>query len=64
MSVEVLEEEAAIFSTDGQHPQELPVGAAITVRRAAQPVRVVHGTQAGTFLQRVRQKFELPTGQG
>lgn len=60
--LEVQGEEAGVFSADGQDPLTLPIGSSVVVRRAATPVRVVRSPESGSFLGRVRDKFELPRG--
>lgn len=63
VGLEVLGEDAAIVSTDGQDPMELPPGGRVTVGVAPSPVAMVRRPEAGSFLGRVRDKFELPRGE-
>lgn len=58
--LEVVGEEEGLLSADGRESLELPVGAAVRIRRAAGPARIVRPTDVPDFHALVREKFDLP----
>jgi NAD+ kinase len=60
VTLEVVGDEPGLLSADGRDAVELPVGAAVRIRRADQPARFVRRPDAAPFVARVRDKFDLP----
>lgn len=56
----VVGDEPGVVSADGRETLELPVGAEVTVRAAPVPARFVRPVGGQRFLDRVREKFDLP----
>ena len=56
----VVGEESGLLSADGRQSIELPVGASVLIRASARPARLVRREGAPTFLELVREKFDLP----
>jgi NAD+ kinase len=63
VTLEVLGDEPGLLSADGRPSLELPVGARISVRAAARPVRLVRRRGSPSFYAVLREKFALPAGQ-
>jgi NAD+ kinase len=60
VTLEVLGEEPAQLSADGQSGPELPVGSRVLIQRADQPARLVRREGAPSFFALLREKFQLP----
>jgi NAD+ kinase len=60
VTLEVVGDEPGLLSADGRDAVELPVGAAVRIRRADHPARFVRRPDAAPFVARVRDKFDLP----
>jgi NAD+ kinase len=60
VTLEVVGDEPGLLSGDGRDSVELPVGAAVRIRRADRPARFVRRPDAAPFVVRVREKFDLP----
>jgi NAD+ kinase len=60
VTLEVVGDEPGLLSADGRDSVELPVGAAVRIRRADHPARFVRRPDAAPFIARVRDKFGLP----
>jgi NAD+ kinase len=58
--IEVVGDEAGLLSADGRAAIELPVGARVRIGAAEQRARFVVRPEAPSFLERVREKFDLP----
>jgi NAD+ kinase len=58
--LEVVADEPGLLSADGREGIELAVGSRIRIRAASQPARLVLRDDGPSFLERVRDKFELP----
>jgi NAD kinase len=56
----VVGDEPGLLSADGRDSIELPVGAAVRIRKADAPARFVRRPDAAPFVTRVRDKFGLP----
>jgi NAD+ kinase len=56
----VVGEESGLLSADGRQSIELPVGASVLIRASTRPARLVRRAGAPTFLELVREKFDLP----
>ena len=60
VSLRVVGDEPGLVSADGRETQECPVGATVTIRAFEHPARFVRPTDGQRFLDRVREKFDLP----
>ena len=58
--LKVVGEESGLLSADGRQSIELPVGASVLIRASARPARLVRRQGAPSFLELVREKFDLP----
>ena len=58
--LEVVGDEPGLLSADGREGIELAVGSRIKISAASQPARLVLRDDGPSFLERVRDKFELP----
>jgi len=58
--LEVVGEVEGLLSADGRETIGLPVGTRVRIRAAGIPCRLVRRDDAPTFLDRVRDKFDLP----
>jgi NAD+ kinase len=58
--LKVVGDEPGLLSADGREGIELAVGSRIQIRAASQPARLVLRDDGPSFLERVRDKFELP----
>ncbi len=63
IALEVVGEEPGLLSADGRPSLELPVGARVTVRASARPVRLVRRAGTPSFYSVLREKFRLPAGE-
>jgi NAD+ kinase len=64
VTLEVVGEEPGLVSADGRETQELAVGSRVRIRVADRPVRFVRAAGGQPFLDRVREKFDLPGDPG
>jgi NAD+ kinase len=64
VTLQVVGEEPGLLSADGRDAIELPVGAAVRIRRADRAARFVRRPDAAPFVARVREKFDLPADPG
>jgi NAD+ kinase len=60
VTLEVVGDEPGLVSADGRAAQEIPVGTRVRIRASSRPVRFVRRPDGESFLQRVREKFDLP----
>jgi NAD+ kinase len=60
VTLQVVGDEPGLLSADGRDSVELPIGAAVRIRRADHPARFVRRPDAAPFIARVRDKFDLP----
>jgi len=60
VSLRVVGDEPGLVSADGRETQECPVGATVTIRASDRPARFVRPADGQRFLDRVREKFDLP----
>jgi NAD+ kinase len=60
VTLRVVGEEPGVVSADGRETVELPVGSEVTVRAAPRRARFVRPVGGQRFLDRVRDKFDLP----
>jgi NAD+ kinase len=60
VTLEVVGEVPGLLSADGREALELPVGASATIRRSPQSASLIRHDHATSFLDLVREKFELP----
>jgi NAD+ kinase len=60
VELRVMGEEPGVVSADGRETLELPVGSRVTIGAAARPARFVRPADGQRFLERVRDKFDLP----
>jgi NAD+ kinase len=58
--LEVVGDEPALLSADGRASVEMPVGSKVRIGAASRPARLVRRDDASPFLERVREKFDLP----
>jgi NAD+ kinase len=64
VTLQVVGDEPGLLSADGRAAIELPVDAAVRIRAADRPARFVTRPEAPAFLERVRDKFDLPDPAG
>jgi NAD+ kinase len=60
VTLEVVGEEPGLLSADGRGTVELPVGTRVRIRASDRPARFVRRSAPEPFLERVREKFDLP----
>ncbi|MEX0983479.1 MAG: NAD(+)/NADH kinase [Actinomycetota bacterium] len=60
----VVGDEPGLVSADGRESEEVPVGTRVRIRTSSRPVRFVRRGDGEPFLQRVREKFDLPGDPG
>jgi NAD+ kinase len=60
VTLEVVGDEVGVLSADGRQAIEVAVGTRVRIRAADEPARLVVRPGAPSFLERVRDKFDLP----
>ncbi len=60
VELEVVGDEPGLLSADGREGVELPIGSTIRIHAASRPARFVSMDEGPGFLDRVRDKFDLP----
>jgi NAD+ kinase len=60
VTLEVAGDEVGVLSADGRETIEVPIGTRVRIRAADEPARLVVRPGAPSFLERVRDKFDLP----
>jgi NAD+ kinase len=60
VTLEVAGDEMGVLSADGREAIEVPIGTRVRIRAADEPARLVVRPGAPSFLERVRDKFDLP----
>jgi NAD+ kinase len=60
VTLQVVGDEPAIVSADGRETVEVPIGTRVRIRAAERRVRFVRRPSGPGFLERVRDKFDLP----